>query len=95
MKIWKYPLIDPEHFREWPDIWMQKGAKILYFGNQHGVPTIWALVDPEAELEMRHFRLANTGDALDVDSLEINETGYIGTALFREGDLVLHLFEEP
>lgn len=66
---------------------MKRGADTLHFAMQGGSPTIWALVNPDAPLETRVFRLAGTGHPL-----ELPETlDYIGTTF--DGPFVWHLFE--
>jgi hypothetical protein len=66
------------------------GAKILTFQAQRETPCIWALVDPAAPEIKRRFRLAGTGHPI---GHEENGLRYIGTAQFRGGSLVFHLFE--
>lgn len=65
-----------------------KGAEILTFQMQDDVPTLWALVDPEAETEQRHFQLAGTGHPIDEA-----EVGYIDSIQMMGGQPVFHLFE--
>jgi len=69
---------------------MPKGAQILSVQMQHGVPVIWALVDPDRDTPVveRQFHLAGTGHPLP------NALGkFVGTFQMMNGDLVLHLFE--
>lgn len=72
------------------EIEMHKGATPLSFQEQHGAACVWALVDTEAPKTMRRFRLAGTGHTLDAD-----DGTYVGTAQFRGGSLVFHLFVYP
>jgi len=70
---------------------MPVGAQILAFRNQRGEPCIWAMVDPEAKMESRLFRMVGTGHK----EVEAN-FHYIGTELFDLFDndsLAMHLFE--
>lgn len=62
--------------------------ELLHFGNQHDVPTLWALVDPESALMMRQFRLAGTGHIIREQNVR-----HVGTAQFGDVALVFHLFE--
>lgn len=84
-RIFKYP---------WPvsagscRIKMPVGAKVLHFGVQHDIPTIWALVDPESPDEERLFALFGTG-AMVIGPF----TQYLGTVIMHGDSLVLHLFE--
>lgn len=61
-------------------------AELLYFDSQDDVPTLWARVVPDGPKEIRRFRLRGTGH-------EGAEGAYVGTALFKGGVLVFHLFE--
>jgi hypothetical protein len=82
---WEVPIKDEFH------IHLPKGAKILSFQTQRGVPCIWALVDEQSSGQVnmaRHFRIAGTGHKL-VEGAE----GYVGTIQTDEGTLVWHLFD--
>lgn len=85
--VWKYKLEsgDPH------SIEMPAGAQILTVQVQMGDPVIWALVDPDAEIETRNFRTFGTGHSIGVD---VNKLVYIGTWQIFNGTLVFHLFEE-
>lgn len=50
---------------------------------------LWALVDPEAPVEERHFTHYGTGHPIPNDPGE-----YIGTYQLFNGQLVWHLFED-
>lgn len=84
-RVFKYPIPVVDGFT----IDMPKGAIVLCVQTQREKPCIWALVDPIAPKETRHFRLAGTGHA-------INEAiaRYVGTFQIGEGALVFHLFED-
>jgi hypothetical protein len=68
---------------------MPKGAEILSVQIQKGRPCIWALVDPDAQSEVRRLCVRGTGH-----TLKGNEGRYIGTFQAMGGDLVMHVFEE-
>lgn len=81
--IWKYDL-EPACLIEMPI-----GAKVLSIHQQKGQICLWALVDPEADYEVRHFVFHGTGH-------HINEKGplnFVGTAQFHEGEFMFHVFE--
>ncbi len=82
--VYKYPIIAKDYF----DIAMPSGAKILTVQVQLSNPCIWALVNPDNKAEIRRFRLAGTGHWINEDNLE-----YIGTFQISGGSLVFHLFE--
>ncbi len=63
-------------------------ARILHFGNQKEVPTIWVEVWPEYCEHSRSFTIVGTGQEVPTDS------EYIGSALFGNGSFVWHLYEE-
>lgn len=84
-KIWKYPLdmITDEFTLEMPE-----GAILLSFKVQKGVPTLWALVNPDNKFEKRYFRLVGTGHSIEDDNLK-----YIDSVHLNQGNLIFHLFE--
>ena len=86
VKIFKYPVSITDSFT----LDMPKGADILSFQIQEGNPYIWALVNPEAEIEKRTFRLAGTGHPIEELPLDLF---FIGTVQMVGGNLVWHLFE--
>lgn len=92
LTIWKLPipLRDGEgRVTDRPEMAFPAGARVLTIQVQRGVPTIWALVDPNAETpETRRFAIVGTGQSLrnDVDS-----DRYVGT--WQQDGYVFHLFE--
>src|SRR5271154_4371477 len=84
--VHKYALdIDDETF-----VSMPAGAVVLDVQTQHGVPQIWALVDPDRKLMIgRRFRVAGTGHPIDWQT----NMRHRGTFQMRDGGLVFHLFE--
>ncbi len=82
-KIYKYSLSLEAH----QEIMLPNGAKVLRFMNQYEVPTIWAEVDPDEPTLPRLFHIVGTGHDMPTQELT-----YIGTALFRGGALVWHLY---
>lgn len=67
---------------------MPRGEKVLHAAEQHGVPTMWALVDPKETMENREFRFAGTGHPI----AERHIGSFVGT-FFMRGGLVFHIFE--
>ncbi|MGJ8680497.1 DUF7352 domain-containing protein [Paraglaciecola sp.] len=80
--IWKYTLT-PAILIEIP-----KGAEILSVAEQNNEICLWALVDPNAELEAREFHVFGTGHNITIKGFD-----FIGTALLENGSLVFHVFE--
>lgn len=83
-EVWKFPLTPPDDF---PVIEMPKGAQPLHFDVQVGIPTLWALVDPEAPTTRHAFRFAGTGHPIETG----NDPVYIGSCF--HGSFVWHLFD--
>ena len=88
-KVFKYRLTTPKTTVEMP-----AGAEILRIDLQQGVPTIWALVDPDETASVeRRFDIVGTGWDVPEDSV------YRATYFDREGDdlfpngFVWHVFE--
>ncbi len=88
--VWKYPLtpesadISGRHH-----VMMPRGAHVLTVQQQHGVPTLWALVDPGVASTVRVFEWVGTGHVVS----DLNSSSYAGTVQARSGDFVFHLFE--
>lgn len=66
---------------------MPSGATILSLQVQHGILCMWALVNTEAPLETREFRVFGTGHQISEDILT-----FVGTFQVNEV-LVFHVFE--
>jgi hypothetical protein len=83
--IWKFEIaiVAPGLIR------MPKGAEILTVQTQHGVPCVWAIVDPQAEKEDRYFEILGTGQPV-YEGEEVDRA-YVGT--FQQPPFVWHLFE--
>jgi hypothetical protein len=85
MKIFKYPVEIADHSL----VQMPKGAQILSVQTQHGLPQMWALVDPKAKLVSRCFFLRGTGHQMG----EAEGYTFIGSFQTDGGSLVFHLFD--
>lgn len=67
---------------------MPRGANILCVQAQHGVPCLWALVDPSKPAQERRLRVYGTGHPCDE-----NAGDYIGTYQLSGGALIFHVFD--
>lgn len=71
---------------------MHRDAKILSVEHRDGTldaVDMWALVDCDAEAELRTFCVFGTGHPVPDSELD-----YIGTAQVHNGQLVFHVFEK-
>jgi len=82
--VWKYQIPIKDYF----ELELPQGAKILTIQVQYGEPQLWALVDPTAQLEFRLFRLSGTGHPITNRNLD-----YIETVQQLEGQFIWHIFE--
>jgi hypothetical protein len=84
--IWRYT------FPAAPGVYPTKmpiGARVLHVREKRNGPTVWAEVDPDADiLETRTFRVVATGEEFD------GGWSYLGTAHTHDGALVWHVMEE-
>ena len=81
MRIYKYQI---EEIKDVVIIEMPESAQVLHVGQQNGVLTIWASVDPEARMVRRKFRIVGPGHDHDVGY------GYYGTVFIDT--FVWHVF---
>jgi hypothetical protein len=93
--IFKYPLhVKYDGFgATWEErqvIEMPYDARILSVGIQAGKPMLWALVTPDAPAGKRTICITKTGGELGD---EFGGRRFIGTLLFGEGGIVLHVWE--
>ena len=89
-RVFKYAL----EIMDYQPVDMPAGAEILCVHGQWGKPCIWALVNPNNQVETRRFRIVGTGHSAE----DITFSGYIGTAQIvypMDGPLVWHAFEVP
>lgn len=91
--VWKYPMGNWETGMFSTE--MPFGAEVLSLDWQHGNLCMWALVDPDAVKEQRHFIIVGTGHEYSTEWPERNLTseGYRGTFQYLGGDLIFHVFE--
>lgn len=82
-QVWKFPL----PLTDLATINMPTGARVIHVDVQGATPCLWALVDPDAAAEPRHFRVAGTGHTLEPD------LRHLGSFLIFDGAGVFHVFE--
>lgn len=88
MKIFKYRL----PFMEVAQVEMPIGAKIIRVDGLDGALWIWAIVDENAQTEIRSFRLFKTGSEMPEDILSYE---YLGCgAIFIQMELMMYVFEK-
>ncbi len=85
--IYKYELA----VVDWQNISLPSGAKILTIQTQGENVCLWALVDPNAENEIRYIEIFGTGHPILSDRGTARE--YISTFQLHGGQLVFHAFE--
>lgn len=86
-RIWKYQL----KVTDWQNISMPQDAEILTVQVQNGIPCLWALVNPEAETEIRCIEIFGTGNQI-LSGMGASRK-YISTFQIPEAGLVFHVFE--
>jgi hypothetical protein len=83
--IWKYSLEDAGR----QQIEMPEGARIISVQVQHGIPCLWAIVDPGKPAVRRTFHIIGTGNPFNAAPL-----AYVGSFQLLNGKFVGHVFEE-
>ena len=83
-KIYKYPI----GTKDSQGVMMPVGAEILTVQVQNGTPCLWALVDIEKPVVMRHIHTYGTGH--DVEPADYD---YIGTYQVPSNGFVFHVLE--
>ena len=86
-EIWKYPVA----ITDLQTIKMPHDSLILSVQVQGESAVLWAVINPDAKLVERHFRLVGTGHTI---YCEIDTLVYVGTFQIYNGALVFHLFEQ-
>lgn len=86
--IYKYRL----PFMEKAEVVMKKDAQIIRVDGLDGALWLWAIVDTDAEEEVRHFELFKTGGKMPDN---IHEYTYHGCgAIFIQMELMMYVFEK-
>lgn len=86
-RIWKYELTPGKH----TTLAMPRFATVLSAGTQGESLVIWAMVDPQASVEQRSFRVFPTGSSITEDDWGHGTSRFVATA--QMGPLVWHVFE--
>jgi len=81
--IWKHPL----KLTDTQELMFPEGY-IVHVGEQHGIITLWVLVDPETKQRPYKIHILGTGRQIP-DNLM-----HIGTVITAGGALVWHVFED-
>jgi len=87
--IWKFPL----SANTTQGVSMPKDAEILSVQVNRGVICLWALCDPDAEVEDRAFAVFGTGHRYSDVIFDKFADRYIGTVQMGSGVLVWHVLE--
>lgn len=82
--IWKFKL-EPEDEQI---LFVPQGAQILSVKTQHGIPCMWAEVDPNAPKISMAVRILGTGHLLD----DLEDFRFVGTVLTMDDSLVWHFY---
>lgn len=86
LTVWKFPL--HQHKQR---LMLPNGSKILSVAMQHGVPMLWALVNPEQDKQTEiHVFTRATGQEFDAEPDTAINFHFIGTVL--DGPYVWHFF---
>lgn len=85
--IWKYRIVPNDQ-----SISLPRGAEFLCVQMQQGYPHAWCLVDPDAEPELRHLKVFETGQV--VDRHDVEGARYLGTFQTHHGH-VYHVWYYP
>lgn len=85
LTIWKYEL----QVTDKQVIKIPEGVQYLCVQVQNGVPCLWAIVDPTAELRDRRIETYGTGHPIAIHG----KRKYLGSYQLKEGALVFHVFE--
>lgn len=84
-KVYKYPMeMMGDQMIEMP-----KGAAVLCVQAQHGLPQLWAEVDPNAPMIKRRFAVYGTGHTMPGTF-----PSYVGTFQMSGGDYVFHVYTD-
>ena len=81
--VWKYQLALGSTV-----VTMPHDSDVLTVAEQHGAVCLWALVDRDAPMVQRTFRVVATGEPFDAADLV-----FTGTVLMQGGAFVVHVFE--
>ena len=93
MKIWKFAVPIQREI----ELRLPSGARILTVQTKDDEVNLWALVNPDADKETRHFEMYGTGHEVD-DAPNLNYVGTTQQAIAFDGVqtpsvFVWHIFE--
>jgi hypothetical protein len=86
--IYKYDL----QVTEVQTIELPAGAEILTVQMQHGMPQLWALIDPN-ELGREPVGIVIIGTGHPIDDAAIKLLKYINTFQVDDGNFIFHVFQ--
>ena len=88
--VWKFPLhVDAMTVQFTQVTFIPEGARFLHCAAQHNSIGLWyEIPDPDATKIKHGFQIFGTGNSPIGDHLT-----YVGSAIFHEGALVLHVYE--
>jgi len=89
MVIWKFPLA----VCDLQTVEMPIGAQILSVHDQAGGLQMWAIVNPDADRQLRTIEIAGTGNPIPDVLITGHRRRHIATVQTRGGSLVWHVFE--
>lgn len=69
---------------------INEGAQLLTAQMQHGLPQLWAWVDPSKPARLIHVSVVGTGHGFEDD----DRWRYLSTIQLHGGSLVFHVFVE-
>ncbi len=84
--IWKYPL----QVTDQQEVRLPRHAQILTCQMQEGIPTLWALVDPEEDKVRAVFYMVGTGNLIPEGG--VSGVSYINSV--QQGMFVWHIFRQ-
>jgi hypothetical protein len=86
-RIWKYQMPVSEQFT----MTLPAGAQIIRMAGENGYLWLWAVVDPSAPNEERHFAAFKAGGTMPDD---LSKHEFVGMAhIFIQQELMLYIFE--
>lgn len=85
--VWKFKL----EVKDRQSIEMPQGAEILDIQTQNNEICIWALVDIDAKMDVRHFEVWGTGHKHYYE--DYKKADYLGSVQTENGKFVWHIFE--
>ncbi len=86
-RIWKYQMPVSEDF----ELTLPKGAEIIRMAGENGMLWLWAVVDTQADCEVRRFKSYKAGGTMPDD---LSGHSFVGMAhIYIQQELMLYIFE--